>query len=116
MKDETESIDIFKVLNFIRDKAPEYAKAKANRIYMDEYRKSLKSQLFFEALEHGQKTIAEREAYAYAHPSYKAHLVGLNEAVEVEETLRWLLVGAQAKEGVWRTMEASNRFIDRSHQ
>ena len=83
---------------------------------MEEYRKSLKSQLFFEALDQGHKTIADREAYAYAHPSYKAHLVALGESVANEETLRWMLVAAQAKEGVWRTMEASNRFIDRAHQ
>lgn len=110
------NIDIFKVLDYIRDNAKQYAKAKSTRVYLEEYRKTLKSQLFVDALQHDCKTIAEREAYAYAHPSYKQHLLALSEAVEQEETFRWMLVAAQAKAEVWRSMEASNRAIDRSAQ
>lgn len=109
-------INIYKVLDFIRDNAPKYAQAKAERIYCDEYRKTLKSQLFFEALEEGFKTIAEREAYAYSHKSYLEHLEALKQAVTQEETLRWQLVAAQAKVECWRSIESSNRMIDRAAQ
>lgn len=109
-------IDIYKVLDFIRDAAPKYAQAKAERVYMDEYRKTLKSQLFFDAIKEGHTTMAEREAFAYAHETYRAHLLALKEAVNKEEKYRWQLIAAQAKAEAWRSLEASNRAIDRAHQ
>ena len=39
---ETE-VNIFKCLDYLRDNAPAYAQAKANRVYLEEYRKSLKA-------------------------------------------------------------------------
>jgi len=38
------------------------------------------------------------------------------EAVEEAERLRWMLVAAQARIDVFRTLEASNRNIDRNTQ
>jgi hypothetical protein len=50
-----------------------------------------------------------QEREAYAHADYMALLDGLRVAVEQEESLRWLIVGAQAKIEVWRTIEANRR-------
>jgi hypothetical protein len=61
-----------------------------------------------------KNTMAEKEADAYAHPEYQAVLEGLREAVERAETLRWMLIAAQARIDVFRTQEASNRFLERS--
>jgi len=61
-----------------------------------------------------KNTMAEKEADAYAHPEYQAVLEGLREAVERAETLRWMLIAAQARVDVWRSQEASNRFVDKS--
>jgi hypothetical protein len=36
-------------------------------------------------------------------------LLGLKEAVQEEERLRWLMIGAQAKIEVWRSFESSKR-------
>lgn len=99
-------IDIFKCLDFIRDQAPEYAQAKAERVYLEEYRKSLKARLMSEKL--GEPVNAQ-ERYAYAHSEYVDHLKGLEAAIEREENLRWLLVGAQAKISVWQSLGANQR-------
>ena len=99
-------IDIFKCLDFIRDHAPEYAQAKADRIYMEEYRKSLKASYMSEMV--GEPVNAQ-ERYAYAHPGYVAHLKALSAAVEKEENLRWLLIGVQAKISVWQSLGANQR-------
>jgi hypothetical protein len=101
--------NVFKALDFIRDHAPLYAKAKSERIYLEEFRKSKKALLMREAELVGHKTAAMQEREAYAHPDYIAVLDGLRAAVEEEERLRWLIVGAQAKIECWRTIEANRR-------
>ena len=64
---------------------PEYAKAKAERVYIEQFRKSKKAILMREALK--LKTQSEKEQYAYAHPDYIELLKGLKEAVEIEESV-----------------------------
>ena len=108
MNHDTE-INIFKSLDFIRDNAPAYARAKSERIYLEEYRKSKKALLMREAEIAGHKSAVAQEREAYAHPDYLVVLEGLKAAVEQEEALRWLIVGAQAKIEAWRTIEANRR-------
>ena len=38
----------------------------------------------------------------------------IKEAVEKEEEYRWGLISAQARIDVWRSNEASNRFLDKA--
>lgn len=109
-------INIFKVLDFMRDNAPAYAKAKAERIYLEEMRKSRKAVLMKEAETRGFNTAAAQEREAYADPQYMALIEGLKVAVEQEETLRWRLVAAEVKTQVWRSIESSNRALDRGAQ
>jgi hypothetical protein len=90
--------------------APLLAKAKAERVYIEEYRKTLKAQLMAAS---DAKTAVDRETQAYAHPDYIAHLQALKEAVQAEEVLRWRMVTDQASVEVWRSLEASNRGMDR---
>lgn len=108
------TINIYKVLDFMRDSAPKYAKAKAERIYIEEMRKSKKAMLMKKAEVAGFNSAAAQEREAYADPEYIALLEGLKAAVEVEETLRWQLVSAEAKCEVWRSIESSNRAMDRA--
>ena len=86
---------IEKSLHFINKQADEYAKAKAQRVYLEEYRKTLKAMLMNEAEQEGRKTGQERESYAYADQRYIDLLEGLREALEVEERLRWKLLSAR---------------------
>ena len=106
-----EEINIFRCLDFIRDNSKAMAQAKANRIYMEEYRKSLKAILTQKS---EASTATAKEVYAYAHPDYQAHLSGLKEAVVVEAELHWQMVAAQAKIEVWRSLGANQRAIDKT--
>ena len=104
-------IDPIKALDFMRDNARPLAQAKANRVYLEEYRKTLKAKLMKTS---GTEAIGAQEREAYAHPDYEAHLKGLQSAVAAEEELRWKMVAAQAKVDVWRSLNASNRALDRA--
>ena len=101
-------IDPQKAVDYLRDNADKFAKAKAERVYLEEFRKSKKSLLM---LQLDEKTQAGKEAYAYSHDDYIALLDGLKVAVEVEETVKWQMIAAQARIEVWRTQQANNRNI-----
>jgi hypothetical protein len=108
-----DDISPFKALDFIRDNAPAYAEAKANVMYMTEYRKSIKADLMSKC---ENMTLGDKETYAYAHPTYKLHLDALKQAIAQAEKLRWLMVAAEAKIEVWRSLESSARAEGRSTQ
>ena len=99
-------ISPFKALDFIRDNAKPYAEAKANVTYMTEYRKTQKALLMNES---DAKTESAKESYAYAHSNYIKHLENLRTAIEEAERLRWLMIAAEAKIEVWRSLESSAR-------
>ena len=96
-----------KAIQFLIDTAPLYAKAKADRMYLEEFRKSRKAQLASQA---GTEVLGKQETYAYAHPDYIQILEGIREAVEREERYRWLMTAAQARIEVWRTEQYSARM------
>jgi hypothetical protein len=100
-----------KAIDFIFENGKKFAKAKAERIYLEEYRKSLKAILMKRSLE---STIGAQEREAYAHDEYLQLLMGIRAAVEAEEELRWSLVAAQARVEVWRSQEATNRTEGKS--
>ncbi len=101
--------EIDKALDFLRDNARDAAQARADRVYVEEYRKTLKAKLMIEAQQAGVSSIGSQEACAYAHPEYKSHLEAIREAVEADERFRWLQVTAQARIEAWRTMSSNNR-------
>lgn len=107
---EQGEIQIFKALDFIRDNATAYAKAKAERVYLEEWRKSKKALCMQAALAKGVEAANAQEREAYADPEYQEVLKALKAAVEEEERLRWMIVAAQAKIEVWRTLEANRRM------
>jgi hypothetical protein len=102
-------IRIFDALDWIRDNAPKYAKAKAERVYLEEYRKTKKAMLMQKAEQSGHKAAVTQEREAYADADYRQHLLALQAAVEEEERLRWLMVAAQARIEAWRSLESSRR-------
>lgn len=104
-------INVNSALEALWTLAPKYAKAKAERIYLEEFRKSLKA---LKMKSCGVDAIGAQEREAYAHPDYVAHLEAMRSAVEAEEALRWRLVSSQAAVEVWRSQEASNRAMDRA--
>ena len=96
-----------KAIQFLIDTAPLYAKAKADRMFLEEFRKSRKAQLASQA---GTEVLGKQETFAYAHPEYIQILEGIREAVEKEEKYRWLMTAAQARIEVWRTEQYSARM------
>jgi hypothetical protein len=108
-----ETKDVEKALEHMRSQAANLAKAKADRIYLEQFRKSKKAMLFSEC-EDG--TVAAKDNYAYAHPEYLEILDGLRAAVEAEETLKWKMTAAEAYVEVWRTQQANNRALDNAHR
>jgi uncharacterized protein (DUF2132 family) len=103
-------IDPQSAVDFLIKTAPAYAKAKAERVYLEEFRKSKKAILMQQSSE---KTAAMQERDAYAHPEYLGLLAALRVAVDAEENARWLMVAAQTRVEVWRSQNAANRQIER---
>ena len=102
--------DPHKAIDYIIKNAESFAKARAERVYIEEYRKSLKAILMQKS---GQKVIAAQERDAYAHEDYEALLVGLREAVETEEKLRWDLIAAQASIETWKAQTYTDSKTDK---
>jgi hypothetical protein len=100
----------------IRDKAPAYGEAKAQRVYLEEYRKTKKAMLMKDALKLGVEAANAQEREAYADPAYHQVLKGLAVAIEAEETLKWEMESARLDIEIFRTREATNRMQDRAHQ
>jgi hypothetical protein len=93
-------------IDYIFRYGKQFAQAKANRIYFEEYRKSLKAILMKRSME---AAVNAQEREAYSDPEYVNLLQALKAAVEIEEEIRWRLVAAQARIEVWRSMEATSR-------
>ena len=101
-----DEIDPTKAIRYIQENAQPYAQAKADRIYIENYAKTLKSRL---ALESDKKTLGDREMEAYASKEYEDLMKGLKAAVEIEEGLKYMLEAAKLKCEVWKTQEQSRR-------
>ena len=93
------------VNDWIHKNAQAYAEAKAERIYLQEFRKTKKAILVSER----QGTVLERESFAYSHPDYVAILEGIKVAVVEEETLLWKKTAAQNEIEMYRTQQANQR-------
>lgn len=106
----SEPRDPHEAVDYLIKTAPRFAKAKAERVYVENFLRSKKSLLMAQV----EGSIAAKEAYAYAHPEYQQLLEGLRAAVEAEETLKWKMTAAELSVEIWRSQEASNRAQDRS--
>lgn len=104
--------DIEKAVDYLRANARAAAQAKANRIYMEEFRKVVKSQIMRETL---TDSLGAQEARAYADPRYKQHLEAMKEAIEKDEYNRWMMTAAEAKIEAWRTQQANARAEVKAH-
>jgi hypothetical protein len=90
----------------LRFGAKKAAQAKANRLYLVEFRKTLKS---MEMRKHLSQPLAAQEREAYASDEYQAHLLVLKDAIEQDEEFTWQMVRARAVIEAWRTASANQR-------
>lgn len=101
-----EDRDPHKAVDYILKHAALFAKAKAERTYIEQYRKSLKAMLMKRSMENA---IGAQEREAYAHSEMIDLLKGLQAAVEIEEKLKWDITAAELRVEIWRTEQANNR-------
>ena len=105
MKDPNEAVD------FIVRNAGKFAEAKAQRIYLEEFRKTKKALLMNQC---DEKAVNAREQYAYSHTEYQELLSGLRAAVAIEEDLKWKLEAARLRIEVWKTQSFADRRQDQT--
>lgn len=104
-------IDPLKAVDYVIQKAPEYAEAKANRKYLEDFKKVRLAQLYQEAPDLG--TVTAKEKWAEGHEDIETIIAGIKEAVRTESELEWRMKAAMSKADIWRTMEASHRFVEK---
>ena len=102
-----DSAEMGDALDAIEEFAPLYAKAKGERVHLDDYRKVQLALLYEQAI--GKKTVADKENWAKAHIKYAEVLRAHADAVEKEAALYWKLKLAETQIEVWRTIQASRR-------
>jgi hypothetical protein len=98
--------EVQKAVDFLRDNATPAAEARAVRVYLEEWRKTLKAQLMTEV---GTESLGAQERYAYAHERYIKHLEALKAAVFEDSRQSFLREAAKAKIEAWRTESANVR-------
>ncbi len=95
-------------VDWLRDTAQEAAQKRAERLYLDEYRKVLRAKLM---KQHMDLPVSAQEREALADPKYAEHLKALKIAINEDEKMRFLRVAAEAKIEAWRSMNANHRAI-----
>ena len=105
-----------KAAESIRMKAPRFGQAKGRRTYLEEYRRVQKAILMKDALTKGIEAANAQEREALADPEYKSLLTELQEAVEVEETLKWELESHRLDVEIWKARSFINKKVDKSHE
>lgn len=100
-------------IEFIYQKAPEYAKAKGQLAELEAYKHSLKAIKMAQA---DQSTMAAKEMEAYRSPEYQELCKAIGAATEQAEKLKWQLEAAKMRFEAWRTEQANNRQLDRITQ
>jgi len=98
-------IDPNKAVQYLIDNTPKYAEAKANRVFIENYLRSIKSKL----MGNEEGTLGAKEAYAYAHDDYVEQLKGLRSATEEEERLKFMLKAAELRIEIYKVQEYSKR-------
>ena len=98
--------EIDKALDFLRDNARDAAQARADRVYVEEFRKTLKATLM---KEHGALSAVLQEREAYSDKRYQDHLQAIRDAVKADEFHRFMRVAAEAKIEAWRTQSSNSR-------
>ena len=93
-------------VDYLRDSADSCAKKRAERLYLDEYTRALKSLIMSE---HLAETLGAQERHAYSDIRYRNHLKGLKQAIFEDEKARFLRDAASAKIEAWRSQCANER-------
>jgi hypothetical protein len=104
--------DIDRALAYLRDNAEKDAQARAERLYLEIYLKTVLAQ------EMGKMdgSIAAADAAARRSDAYIAALQGYRDAIFEDERRRFLRGAAEAKIEAFRTMEATRRAESKGYK
>lgn len=109
-------MDIEELLERYRQLAERYAPARANRGYLEDYKKSLVAILMKDAeRKTGITTSSGQEREALANEQYTKLLEDLKAAVHEEEKIRYHLKAVEAEIEIWRTKQANERAERRAY-
>jgi len=98
--------EVDKALHWLIDTASECAEKRAHRLYLDEFTRSLRSQIMSE---HLAETLGAQERFALSDIRYRNHLEALKIAIFRDENARFLREAAVIKLDVYRTQCANHR-------
>lgn len=93
-------------LAFLQKHASQAAQARADRITMENYTRTLKAELMTERKD---EALGAQERYAYAHPKMAEHWKVLNTAIMEDERWRLHFSAKEALIEAWRTMCSNAR-------
>ena len=93
-------------LEYLRTNAPAAAEARAHKIYMEEFRKTVKAQAM---AKFNNLPVSAQEREAYRSDEYRAHLDAMKIAIHQDEENRWGMVHATSVIEAWRTQNANQR-------
>lgn len=107
--------DIEGLLHQYREMSPKFSEAKANRVYLEEFKKSQLAILMRAAEGRGYKTAAAQEREALCAEEYQQVLKGLQVAIEQEERVRYDMRRIEMQIEIWRTLRADERMERKSY-
>lgn len=97
-----------KTLDWLRENASKAAKARANRVYLEEWIPALRATMAARFMEEGDSASAA-DIKAKGSEEYETALKGLRAAIEEDEVMRWHKSRADAVVSAWQTMSANQR-------
>lgn len=104
--------DIDKALDFLRNKSEQHAIDKANRIYMEQFTKTVLANEMLKLTD--EKSVSAKEIIARNSQVYLKQLDALKTAIQIDEHNRFLRTTAHAKIDAWQTMCANKRIHDKT--
>jgi hypothetical protein len=105
--------DAERVVDWLRDNARKIAQARAERLYMEQWIKTVKATI---QSEQSGMSVSAAETVALASPRYMAALQAFRDSVESDEYLRFMVAAAEAKIDAWRSQESTRRAEGRATQ
>lgn len=95
-----------KAFDYLAENAEPAAVARAQRLHLEDYTKTVLAQCMNESTE---KSVSAQEWDARTHPAFAEHMEGLKEARRLDELYRWKRDQAHAILECWRTYNANLR-------
>ncbi len=103
-------MEIEMMINKYRLAGPLAASAKAKRVYLEEFKRTLLALLMKDAEIKGCKVVSAQDRDAYADDRYVDHLKGYKVAVEEDELMKFEVKRLELEIEVWRTQQANERL------